>query len=54
MRLSFHPIPCGSGDRPAGRKVIDEFNEGQWQCVDTALVAKGRSCVFSLTGKKAL
>ena len=21
-RLSFHPIPCGSRDRPAGRKVI--------------------------------
>ena len=23
-RLSFHPIPCGSRDRPPGRKVIDE------------------------------
>ena len=23
-RLSFHPIPCGSRDRPVGRKVIDE------------------------------
>ena len=23
-RLSFHPIPCGSRDRPVGRKVIDD------------------------------
>ena len=23
-RQSFHPIPCGSRDRPVGRKVIDE------------------------------
>ena len=23
-RLSFHPIPCGSRDRPVERKVIDE------------------------------
>ena len=23
-RLSFHPIPCGSRDRPVGRKSIDE------------------------------
>ena len=23
-RLSFHPIPCGSRDRPVGRKGIDE------------------------------
>ena len=43
-RLSFHPIPCGSRDRPVGRKVID---------VDIAL-AKGRRCVFPLTGKIAL
>ena len=48
-RLSFHPIPCGSRDRPVGRKVIDEAK----LCVDTAL-AKSRSCVFPSTGKTAL
>ena len=40
-RQSFHPIPCGSRDRPVGRKVIDEAK----LCVDTAL-AKSSSCVF--------
>ena len=24
MFVTFHPIPCGSRDRPVGRKVIDE------------------------------
>ena len=49
-RLSFHPIPCGSRDRPVGWKVIDE---GKIMFVDTAL-AKSRSCVFPSTGKTAL
>ena len=31
-RLSFHPIPCGSRDRPVGRKVIDESKIMCWHC----------------------
>ena len=31
-RLSFHPIPCGSRDRPAGRKVIDELGKCVGHC----------------------
>ena len=23
-RLSFHPIPCRSRDKPAGQKIVDE------------------------------
>ena len=31
-RLSFHPILCGSRDRPVGRKVIDEGKVMCWHC----------------------
>ena len=51
-RQSFHPIPCGSRDRPVGRKVIALMMKAKL-CVDTAL-AKSSSCVFPSTGMTAL
>ena len=47
-RQSFHPIPCGSRDRPGERSLMKAK-----LCVDTAL-AKSSSCVFPSTGKTAI
>ena len=44
-RLSFHPIPCGSRDRPAGRKVIGTLHLDEGQSVlDT------RTCILKAGG----